>query len=278
VSVDLCVVSFNTQRLLERQLDVLHSDVADPYGNHGWSLYLADNGSTDGTITFLESICVDSPAYNGKRYQVSAAWNNDNVGYAAACNFLAAQGRGNIIGLLNADVWLTTAHVRAIESAFVDDPGLAILGPKQRNEQGEVVHGGIFGSLDRPVHRGWKEPDPEDVLYRDVVDAVTVSGSAFFIRRDVWNELAGCEIYKDFLKTIGHETSPGAFLPTEMYYEETFASYHAWSHGLKVQYYGPVSIGHTWHGSSPVGSQTHKFMASQQVFRAACDSHGIAHD
>lgn len=274
--IDLCVVSFNTQPLLKRLVDTLHSDIDD----YSWSLYLQDNASTDRTLDYLNTCCMDHPTWDGHVYEHMAAWAGDeNVGYSAACNRLASMGHEKILGFLNADVWLKTEDVKAIQRAFDDDNSIDILGPKQRNEDGVITHAGIFGTNTAPKMRGWKSVDCEDKMYRDTTPAIGVSGSAYFIRRDVWDELAACETYKEFLnQKFGLKESPGAFLPTPHFYEETWCSYHARAHGYNVVYDGRTSIGHTWHASSQVGSQDAHFRESRAIFRAACMFHHIECD
>lgn len=260
--IDLCVVSYNTRDKLERLCCELLSD-AEPHWQP-WRLYVADNGSTDGSVEWLKE--------RQRTYEIEHVAYNENIGYAAACNQLAGYGTGEIIGLLNADVWFATSDVQKIERSFRDQE-VSILGPKQRNEQGSIVHAGIFGSNEQPKHRGWRQHDPQDQFYRDKQECVTVSGSAYFIRRTTWETLTQCKIYQ----SIAPE-APGAFLPTPHFYEETWCSYHARAHGFKVFYDGSISIGHSWHASSPVGSQNDKFRMSYGIFSAACDAHAIAHD
>lgn len=270
--IDLCVVSYNNRPQLERFIDTLHSD-AQRYARP-WRLYIADNGSSDDTMYYLQSFCQDLPIWNGREIYVEFALQNENIGYAAACNQLASSGSSPIIGLLNADVWLTTADVMRIENAFATCPDMAIMSPKQRNEEGLITHAGIFGTLAAPQHRGWKAFDPDDKLYKELEECVTVAGSAYFIRREVWDVLSTCAIYK-----AQFPEAAGAFLPTPHYYEETWCSYHAHAHGFKVYYDGRISIGHSWHASAPVGGgRDHYWKESQEMFRAACDNHGIEHD
>lgn len=259
--IDLCVVSYNNIEQLPRLLETLHRGIGDDV----WNLFIADNGSTDGTSAYLRQVA--------QQYAFSRIDYNTNVGYSAACNTLASYGEGDVIGLLNADVWLTTDDVEQIQFSFDTMPDCAILGPKQRDEMGHITHAGIFGDNEHPTHRGWKQFDPQDLLYRDVMEAVTVSGSAYFIRRSVWKDLTKCDVYRQ----CAPETL-GAFLPTPHFFEETFCAYHARAHGYKIFYDGRISIGHSWHSSSPVGSQNLKFAQSREIFRSACDAHGIPHD
>lgn len=273
--IDLCTVSYNTRPLLERQIRTLLSD-APPYENRPWKLHIADNDSQDDTRAFL---------YNA--HSPENVFYNKNIGYARACNQLAAVGDGDIIGLLNADVWLTTSDVLAIQKSFDEDPNMHVMGPKQRDERGYITHAGIVGTNTVPRHRGWHFPDPNDTQFRDKVPVVTVSGSAYFIRRSTWEALTNDEEYvalvKDFvtrglLKSDALEY-PGAFIHTPHYYEETFCSYFANHRGYGLYYDGRISIGHSWHASHEKHSEVDRsWSVSQNIFREACDKLGIEHD
>lgn len=257
--IDLCVINFDTCDKLLRLFDTLE------FNPDLFNLWIADNGSTDGSHLFPEF----RPP--GGRYQFV---QNENVGYSAACNQLAAMGTGDIVALLNADIWFTAQDLEKIQAIFDQDPTIGVFGPKQRNENHQIKHGGIVGTNTAPKHRGWNELDPGDVLYKNRVECVTVSGSAYFVRRTVWDELTNCEVYRTL-----YPEATGAFLPTPHYYEETWCSYHATAHGYKIIYDGSVSIGHTWHASSPWGGEAdQKFQISQEIFRKMCDFHNIPRD
>src|SRR5690606_28452746 len=98
---------------------------------------------------------------------------NTNIGYAAACNRLGAHSSGDIIGFLNADVWLTTEDVKKIQESFDNHPEMAIMGPKQMDERYRIRHGGITGTNKKPAHRGWGKYDPKDKLFKDFKEMVT---------------------------------------------------------------------------------------------------------
>jgi GT2 family glycosyltransferase len=195
----------------------------------------------------------------------------DNIGYGRACNLAAARGHAGIIGCFNADIEFTSG-LADCHDAFNEHADWAVLGPRQLDGQGRVRHAGIFGTHSAPAHRGWNELAFD--RYIDVRDAVTVAGSAYFIRRAVWDQLTACPLYRDIAPD-----ALGAFLPTRHYYEETWASYHAAAHGHRVIYYGAATLIHHWHRASPVGGWADQQMPiSRDYFRAACDHHGIDHD
>lgn len=262
--IDLCVVSFQNRDQLARLVMGLSISFRE-YPFSDWSLRIADNGSTDGTKELLEEL--------PRGEMIDEVLFNENIGYARACNQLADRGTGDVIGLLNADAWLGTQELHMIEEQFCQHGTMGVLGPKQRDESQNITHAGIFGTNEQPRHRGWHEYDEFDEKYRDRVPAVTVSGSAYFVRRSVWDALTCCPLYRDL-----YPHAEGAFLPTAHFYEETWCSYHAHAHGYDVVYDGRISIGHSWHASSPVGSQNNKFRESQVLFRQMCDHHQIGHD
>lgn len=269
MKIDLCVVHYNTTQLLKRLLDTLHENLSESLEKN-WTLSISDNDSQDNFIDWMRD--------NSSKYQIDNLHLNRNIGYSAACNKMAANTNSDIIGLLNGDVWLSNEDVTKIVKIFEENPEIHILGPKQRDEQGNITHAGIIGSNTEPKHRGWRDVDPEDILYRDRINCVTISGSAYFIRRDVWNTITNNPEYREIVPN-----AIGAFLPTPHYYEETFCSYHARHLGYNVVYDGSVSIGHSWHASSPKPGEGYSeadrmFSHSREIFRKACDHLNIAHD
>lgn len=195
-----------------------------------------------------------------------------NIGYARACNLAAARGTDEIIALFNADVEITPGSLDACADALAAHHDWAILGPCQVDTRNRFRHAGIFGTPACPKHRGWNEVNRGQ--YGDVRKAVTVSGSAFFVKRKVWSELTDCPSFQE----VAPEAE-GAFLPTPHYYEETWAAYHARAHGHQVVYFGAATMIHKWHRASRVGGWADRQMpVSRAMFRKACDRHGIVHD
>lgn len=266
--IDLCVVNHNTAGLMKRFLDTLHSDLGDK--NRNWKLHITDNDSTDEFIEFIRQ--------SGHEYHIENLFLRKNIGYSAACNYMGSKTNSDIIGLLNSDVWMTNDDVDKIQAIFDSDPSIHILGPKQRDEYGRVTHAGMTGTGAQPIMRGWMLNDPEDTMFRDRVNCVTISGSAYFIRREVWDAMLNHPKYKEI-----HPEALGAFLPTPHYYEETWCSYFARHLGYNVVYDGSVSIGHSWHASSAkpgegISHVDHYFPISREIFRKACDHMGIERD
>lgn len=270
--IDLCVVHYNTRPLLQRLLNTLHSDLLSSSGAlvKKWNLYITDNGSTDDFIPWIRQ--------EEDSYLIDRVYLRNNIGYSAACNMMASKGQSDIIALLNSDVWMTSEDVYKIQEIFDQNSDIHILGPKQRDENGLITHAGIVGTNSAPQHRGWRQADPADTLYKDRIKCVTVSGAAYFIRRNVWEAMTNHPKYKEVAPN-----AKGAFLPTPHYFEETWCSYFARYLGYNVFYDGSVSIGHSWHASTPkpgqgISEADMNFPISREIFRAACDHIGIERD
>lgn len=134
-----------------------------------------------------------------------------NVGYARACNRGAQLGRREVVAFFNADVRLTPNALDECYWALKSDPAWGILGPRQVDDDGRLTAAGIVGTNEAPRHRGWHERDVGQ--FRDVRDdVVTVAGSAYFVRRDVWDRLRHDPLYQEV--SGGAE---GAMLPTPHY-------------------------------------------------------------
>lgn len=205
--------------------------------------------------------------------------HDNNIGYAKAINHAVSLGNGDVVGVFNADTEFTEGAIDDCVKALTSHQDWGALGPRQINQDGRITAGGIFGTNTHPKHRGWHSRDSEE--FGDVRESVTVSGSALFFKRKVWNELFHCQNYQEAWREVGSKYADGAFLETPLFYEETHFCYHLRNHGYKAIYYGPVTMVHKWHRSVKKNGQTEatrKFKESKELFGKTCDLMGIAHD
>ncbi len=266
MSMDLIVVNYRTPQDLDGFL-MAYTRVA---GEVDARLHVVNVDPTVADEETLDAWTQDT------RIVACASSYRDNVGYATACNNAATLGLGDIIGFFNADTRLHSDALQKITAAFAEHPDVAIVGPKQINEHNQITHAGIFGSNAKPQLRGWKISD-RGQFDDDRTDAVSVSGSAYFIRRDVWEQLTDCEQYQ-----AAAPDAAGAFLPTQFYFEETWCSYHARAHDWKVMYLGTATMTHFWHRAVIDHRMETEagvwYKDSKRLFRRACDLHDLSHD
>lgn len=200
-----------------------------------------------------------------------------NVGYATAVNEAASMSESPYLGIFNADVELWPGVLARCVEALEQNPTWGVVGPRQVDESNLITCAGTFGTLAEPKMRGWHEFDQGQ--YNDVRDdAVHVSGSAMFWRREAWDELTECPIFQSVAPG-----AKGALLPTKHLFEETAALYHCTMHGpqsgWRVAYLGTACCIHRWHRASPVGGFADQlYPESQAYFREFCDAHALPHD
>lgn len=230
-----------------------------------------------------ELIIVDVESYHDKPHELrwrpfEHVWITDeeNIGYARAVNMAAdiASDRAHLnIAIFNADTeFLDQNCVDSCIDLLDSNDDVAVVGPLQYDSRGRITHAGIFGSNEKPMHRAWLSKDKNS--HRYIADCISVSGSAYFVKRSVWDEMTACPIYQ------ASRPAPGAFLQTQHFYDETWLSYHVRAHGYRVLYNGEAEMIHQWHQSSPVDGEYANTNAkiSREIFRKTCADHNIGCD
>lgn len=98
-----------------------------------FEVIVVDNGSEDGTREML--------AAQGSR--VRALHNEENVGFAKACNQGMHAARGEYIVFLNNDTKVTTGWLDALVAEMTSHPQTGIAGAQLLYEDGRVQHAGV---------------------------------------------------------------------------------------------------------------------------------------
>jgi cellulose synthase/poly-beta-1,6-N-acetylglucosamine synthase-like glycosyltransferase len=201
----------------------------------------------------------------------------ENVGYNIACNHAGAHGALSTIVFMNADTWVHPDTFDGLVEGFSRYPDCGVSGPLQRDGQGSVTAGGIFGTDAAPRHRAWKRvvlgPNDAPELFKNE-PCLFVAGSILAMQRAVFDELTACSLYQDLV--------PGANGPwAEMahFYGDTWVSVHARAHGRSTFFLGAVQAGHQWHTSSAIGGYGEQHHDDDhEMFRKLCDHHGLDHN
>lgn len=166
------------------------------YGDEPWlrpcvDALLASRG-VDVDVVLVDNGCTEAAVLTevASRPRVTLVSPGVNLGYAGGCNSGAEHARGHVIAFVNSDAVVEPAALAALAAAAAEpDVGLATgsirLGhdPALLNTAGNPVHlvglswSGHFGE---PASR-WDARRP----------VASVSGAAFAVRREVWQELGG---------------------------------------------------------------------------------------
>jgi GT2 family glycosyltransferase/SAM-dependent methyltransferase/Flp pilus assembly protein TadD len=146
-----------------------------------YEVILVDNGSTDGTAAFLQTLQGD----------VRIIRNDENRGFAKACNQGAKEARGKYLVFLNNDTIPQSNWLGPLVQEVDGQPDVGIVGSKLLYPDDTVQHAGVVFSRDgAPYHIYRRVPaDSPAVGKRREFQAVTAA--CLLIRRDLFEAVGG---------------------------------------------------------------------------------------
>lgn len=214
----IVILNWNGEVLLERFLpSILKHSI-------GSDIYLADNASTDGSVSFVR-----------KNYPViKIIQNTKNAGFAQGYNDALKYVEADIFCLLNSDVEVTENWLPPILDAFKKTEGVAIIQPKildlLKKDHFEYAGaaGGFIDQLGYPFCRGriFQTLERDNGQYDDTSEIFWATGACMFVRKKVFQELGGFDA--DY---FAHQ-------------EEVDFCWRAKNHGHKILYVGSSKIYH----------------------------------
>jgi len=183
MKIAVVILNWNGEKLLEQFLpSVLH------YSPEA-SIYVADNASTDTSVTFVKS--------NFPTVQIIE--NKENLGFAGGYNQALKQVEADIYALVNSDIEVTENWLKPILETFENETKTAIIQPKIldfKNKKYFEYAGAAGGFIDKygyPFCRGriFETIEKDNGQYDDDCELLWASGACFFIRSEVYKELQG---------------------------------------------------------------------------------------
>jgi GT2 family glycosyltransferase len=185
VKTAIVILNWNGRNLLEKFLP----SIVRFSSLKGVNIYLADNASTDESISFIE-----------KNYpEIKIVKNKSNGGYAKGYNDALKHIDADIYALVNSDIEVTENWLNPIISLFENEPKTAIIQPKildYKQKQLFEYAGAAGGFIDKfgyPYCRGriFSSLEKDENQYNDTNPIFWASGACFFIRSSVFQELNG---------------------------------------------------------------------------------------
>uniref|UniRef100_UPI00404A7692 glycosyltransferase family 2 protein n=2 Tax=Flavobacterium sp. TaxID=239 RepID=UPI00404A7692 len=181
--IAVVILNWNGKSLLEKFLPSVLAHSAEA------KIYVADNASTDDSITFL----------NENYQSVTCIQNKENFGYAGGYNHALKQVNELYLILLNSDVEVTKDWLKPILSVFENDDDVAIIQPKildYYNRDKFEYAGAAGGFIDQygyPFCRGriFDTIETDSGQYDDLISVFWASGACFGIRRNIFEALGG---------------------------------------------------------------------------------------
>lgn len=180
----IVILNWNGKTLLERFLPsvVMHSaDLA--------TIYLADNASTDDSITYCRTHFPD----------VKIIINTENGGYARGYNEALKHIEADLFVLLNSDVETPEGWLQPMLTLFKEHPEIGVAQPKILDYKNKSkleyagAAGGFLDALGYPYCRGriFDTCEIDQGQYDDTVETHWVSGACLFIRSGLYTEAQG---------------------------------------------------------------------------------------
>ncbi|HTA62586.1 MAG TPA: glycosyltransferase family 2 protein [Bacteroidia bacterium] len=183
LNVAVVILNYNGKKLLQKFLPpvIQHSLQA--------VIYVADNASTDDSISFLKT---EFPA-------VKLIELKENYGFAKGYNEALKHVDADYFVLLNSDVEVTPNWIEPIITLMVDDKTIAAAQPKvlAYNTKDEFEYAGACGGfIDKygyPFCRGriFNTLEKDNHQYNEPIEVFWATGACMFIRADVFNNLKG---------------------------------------------------------------------------------------
>jgi GT2 family glycosyltransferase/Flp pilus assembly protein TadD len=156
--------------------------LADATDHVTYEVIVVDNGSTDGVQDFLRALGGD----------VQVIRNEENLGFAKACNQGARAARGKHLVFLNNDTIPLKGWLSALTEEVRTHAEVAVVGSKLLFEDGTIQHAGVAFSrewfLPYHIYRGVNAQAP-GVSHRREFQCVTAA--CMLVRRTVFEQVGG---------------------------------------------------------------------------------------
>ncbi|TKB65719.1 MAG: glycosyltransferase [Nitrospira sp.] len=147
-----------------------------------WELIVVDNHSTDDTASFLSSLAGD----------VQIISNQENLGFAKACNQGARVARSQYLVFLNNDTIPQPGWLSSLVSEVDAHPEVGIVGSKLLYPDGTVQHAGVVRDLEHrlPYHI-YKSFAGDHPVVNQRREFQIVTAACLLIRRSLFEEVGG---------------------------------------------------------------------------------------
>lgn len=174
----IIVPVFNRCDLTRMCLEAVQQTLA----GHRGEIIVVDDGSSDGTAAYLESL--------GRAVRVIR--NRRNLGFAAACNRGVAQARGEFVVFLNNDTTPEAGWLEPLLDEVRSSEATGVVGAKLLYPDRRIQHAGVAFSVPNGVPYNLFRGAPEDFepsCQRREYRAVT--GACMLVRRSLFRALDG---------------------------------------------------------------------------------------
>lgn len=216
----IVILCFNQLEYTKKCLQSIVKHTSVPY-----ELIIIDNGSSDGTQSFLEE-------YAKKHSRCSIILNKENRGFAGGNNQGIAAAKGDYILLLNNDVVVTEAWLERLIAHAESDANIGMAGPVSNSISGpQQVENVTYGRNLNKMHKFAQEYSKNNVGRTQ--DILRLVGFCLLIKRQVLEIIGGMD------ESYGN----GNYEDDDLCLRSRIAGYrHIIAHDVFVHHYGSVTF------------------------------------
>jgi GT2 family glycosyltransferase len=236
--VTIIILTWNGLAYTKHCLETLRGRTVFP----DYEIVVVDNGSRDGTVEYLRTIC-------GLRLFE----NSDNLGFVKGNNRALAEcdGESDIVLLNNDTQIIQPDWLSRLQATAYSAPEIGIVGARLRRPDGMLQHAGTY----MPIETFWgqqigaREKDINQFNADAEVEGVVFACA--YIKREVYERVGPLD--EDYFS----------------YFEDSDYCLKARSHGFKIVCCGSVTVIHHENTSTKVNnvSQRDLFLDSQKTFK-----------
>lgn len=235
MDISIIIPNYNGEQLLKKNLDKVYKELSS-YKSGKTEILVVDDGSLDESVAFLNE-------FSKTHQNCKVLVNSKNLGFAPTVNRGVEASIGEIIILLNTDIYPEEDFLKPLLKHFSDVEIFAVGCLDRSIESGRVVlRGRGLGEWRRGflVHRRG-EVDKQNTLW--------VSGGSGAFRKTIWEKLGGFnELYAPF------------------YWEDIDLSYRALKSGYKILFESKSVMVHE-HEKGAIKSKYSEFKIKTIAYR-----------
>jgi len=186
MNVAVVILNWNGKKLLEQFLPSVIG-----YSEKEATIYLADNASTDDSVSFVQN---NFPS-------IKIIQNKTNGGYAKGYNDALKNLTEDLFVLLNSDVEVTPNWLTPIISEFKKDENLVAAQPKILDYNNKAYFeyagagGGYIDQLGYPYCRGriFNTIEKDEGQYDDLTTIFWATGACLFVKKTAYHTIKGLD-------------------------------------------------------------------------------------